>query len=133
MDENKKYKHGEESRLRRLRKERKLSGIKIAQLLGITPQYYYDIEKGERRLTTEIAADLADILKTTVDYLIGKTDVNNFEEVKKPDPHEESELAEIPIERLNQYKLVYKGHVLSEDEAKDIIDLLEAALKRWKV
>ncbi|WP_025852909.1 helix-turn-helix domain-containing protein [Paenibacillus ehimensis] len=129
----------EESRIRKLRKERKLSGIKVAQRMGITPQYYYDIEKGERRLTAELASSLADVLNTTVDYLIGKTEVNLYEVNKlkneeDPDPgkHEESELAEIPIERLNNYKLVYKGHTLSKEEADDIIELLEAALKRWK-
>ncbi|WP_028562273.1 helix-turn-helix domain-containing protein [Paenibacillus pinihumi] len=123
-------------RLKDLRKEHKLSGIALAKKLGITPQYYYDIEKGERRLTTEIAGKLAVILQTTVDYLIGVSDVNNFdlspENKNNPDSHEESELAEIPIERLNQFKLSYKGHTLSEDEANDVIELLEAALKRWK-
>ncbi|MFX3633749.1 MAG: helix-turn-helix domain-containing protein [Candidatus Pristimantibacillus sp.] len=125
-----------ENRLKLLRKGKKMSGIEIARKLTISAQYYYDIEKGERRLTTEIAAKLADILETTVDYLIGVTDVNQYEraesQTKSPDPHEESELAEIPIERLNQFKLSYKGHTLNKDEADDIIELLEAALKRWK-
>jgi len=125
-----------ESRIRKLRKEKKLSGIKVAQRLDITPQYYYDIEKGERRLTTEIAAKLADLLQTTVDYLIGATDINLYQASgnrnnKNSDPHEESELAEIPIEKLNNYKLVYKGHTLSKEEADDVIQLLEVALKRW--
>lgn len=124
----------EESRLKALRKEKKLSGIAIARLLSITPTYYYDIEKGERRLTTDIAGKLAPILHTTVDYLIGVTDVNHFgaDKPNNSDPHEESELSLIPIERLNQFKLSYKGHTLSKDEADDIIELLEAALKRWK-
>ncbi|MEK3770095.1 helix-turn-helix transcriptional regulator [Paenibacillus sp. FSL R5-0887] len=124
------------SRLKDLRKENKMSGIAVAKKLEITPQYYYDIEKGERRLTTEIAGKLAEILHTTVDYLIGVTDVNqyegNSENKNNSDSHEESELANIPIERLNQYQLTYKGHTLSKDEADDIIELLEAALKRWK-
>ncbi|TQS01398.1 helix-turn-helix domain-containing protein [Paenibacillus ottowii] len=126
---------GADSRLKRIRKEKKMSGIAVAKALGITPQYYYDIEKGERRLTTEIAGKLANLYQTTVDYLIGVTDVNQFEigkNANNPDSHEESELAEIPIERLNQYKLSYKGHDLSKEEADDIIELLEAALKRWK-
>lgn len=126
----------EENRLKSLRKKRKLSGIAIAKKLGISPQYYYDIEKNERRLTTEIAAKLADILQTTVDYLIGVTDVNNYDieqNTNNPDPHEESELSEIPIDKLNEFKLTYKGHTLSKDEAEDIIELLEAALKRWKI
>ena len=123
-------------RLKELRKKAKLSGVAVAKKLGISPQYYYDIEKGERRLTTEIAAQLTDVLHSTVDYLIGAADINTYgQEVeiqKNSDPHEESELANIPIERLNQFKLTYKGHELSEDEANDIIELLEAALKRWK-
>lgn len=128
MSENK-------NRLKELRKKRKLSGIAVAKKLDISPQYYYDIEKGERRLTTEIAGKLVPILKATVDYIIGVAEVNQYgeeEQNKNPDPHEESELANIPIERLNQYKLSYKGHDLSKEEADDIIELLEAALKRWK-
>ncbi|GIO39096.1 MULTISPECIES: helix-turn-helix domain-containing protein [Paenibacillus] len=123
------------NRLKELRKKRGLSGIAVAKQLEITPQYYYDIEKGERRLTTEIAAKLVPVLRATVDYIIGVADTNQYgeaSEIKNPDPHEESELADIPIERLNQYKLTYKGHALSKDEADDVIELLEAALKRWK-
>ncbi|MCC3379872.1 helix-turn-helix domain-containing protein [Paenibacillus farraposensis] len=126
---------GTDNRLKEIRKEKKMSGIAVAKALGITPQYYYDIEKGERRLTTEIAGKLANLYQTTVDYLIGVTDVNQYElgkNTKNPDLHEKSELSEIPIERLNQYKLSYKGHDLSKEEADDIIELLEAALKRWK-
>lgn len=125
------------NRLKELRKERKLSGIAVAKQLDITPQYYYDIEKGERRLTTEIAAKLVPILHATVDYIIGVAETNTYgeevpEQQKNSDLHAESELAEIPIERLNQYKLSYKGHDLTQEEADDIIELLEAALKRWK-
>lgn len=53
---------------------RKLSGITIARQLGITPQYYYDIEKGERNLSAELASKIADILNVSVDYLLRKTD-----------------------------------------------------------
>lgn len=53
---------------------RKISGITIANKLGITPQYYYDIERGERTLSAEFAAKIADILGVSVDYLLGRTD-----------------------------------------------------------
>lgn len=120
------------NRLKDLRIENKISGIALAKKLGISPQYYYGVEKGERRLTSDIAVKAAAVLNTTVDYLLGATDERPEERKKSPDPHEESELSEIPIERLNQFKLSYKGHSLSKDEADDIIELLEAALKRWK-
>ncbi|OAZ43426.1 transcriptional regulator [Paenibacillus polymyxa] len=108
----------------------------VASKIGISTQYLYDIEKGQRGLSGEIVSKLSEVLKATTDYLLMKTDVNlygvDLENAKNPDLHEESELSEIPIERLNQYKLSYKGHDLSKEEADDIIELLEAALKRWK-
>lgn len=137
----------EATRLREIRKsmkdERK-SGTYVASCVGITPQYYYDIEKGKRNLSTELAAKLSDLFEVSIDYLIGKTDANSFNynfvneskgvlyETKSSEPHKDSELSEIPIERLNEYKLIYKGHELSKEEANDLINLLETALKRWK-
>lgn len=63
-----------ESRIRGLRKLKGLSGITVAQRLGISAQYYYDIEKGRRNLSSEIAAKLAKIFGVTVDYLLGLSD-----------------------------------------------------------
>lgn len=124
------------NRIREIRRGLKQTGPEIARKLNISTQYLYDIEKSKRGLNSEIASKLSDIFKVTTDYLLAKTDVNNYhlqrENKNNPDPHEESELAEIPIERLNNYKLVYKGHTLSKEEADDVIELLEAALKRWK-
>lgn len=124
---------GSENRIREIRNEKGLSGPELASKLSISTQYLYDMERGKRSLNTEVLGKLSDIFRATTDYILGKTDINLYEENKKnPDPHEESELADIPIERLNQYKLTYKGHTLSKEEADDIINLLEAALKRWK-
>lgn len=130
---------GINNRLREIRlsqKGPKKSGANAAKFLGISPQYYYDIEKGERRLKAEIAIKMAEYFEVTVDYLFGAVDYNSFgtngNNEKSPDSHEESELSEIPIEKLNQFKLVYKGHKLTKEEADDLTDLLEAALKRWK-
>ncbi|KHF33417.1 helix-turn-helix protein [Paenibacillus sp. P1XP2] len=123
------------NRIREIRKELGLSGPEVATKLGISTQYLYDIERSKRGLSSEILSQLSEILKSTTDYLLKKTDVNLYGvELKNEnsDPHEESELAEIPIERLNQFKLSYKGHELSKEEADDVIELLEAALKRWK-
>jgi len=56
---------------------KKISGISIADKLGITPQYYYDIERGTRTLSAEHAVKIADILGVSVDYLLGLTDNND--------------------------------------------------------
>ncbi|WP_337034732.1 helix-turn-helix transcriptional regulator [Paenibacillus illinoisensis] len=124
------------NRIRARRKELKLAGPAVAAKIGISTQYLYDIEKGKRGLSGEILGNLSEVLKATTDYLLMKSDVNLYgvelEGNNKTDSHEESELSDIPIEKLNQYTLSYKGHTLSKEEADDVIELLEAALKRWK-
>lgn len=124
------------NRIREIRRGLKQTGPEIARKLSISTQYLYDIEKGRRGLNSEIASNISDIFKVTTDYLLAKTDVNNYhlqqENKKSSDPHEESELSEIPIEKLNTYKLTYKGHELSKEDGDAIAEILEAALKRWK-
>lgn len=56
---------------------KKISGITVAKKLGITPQYYYDIEKGDRNLSSEHASQIADFFDVSVDYLLRKTDIPN--------------------------------------------------------
>ncbi|MBH0328243.1 repressor [Brevibacillus brevis] len=122
-----------QNRIREIRKSLKLSGPEVAAKLGISTQYLYDIERNKRGLNAEIAGKLSDIFKVTTDYLLCKTDENLYEhKSKSSDSHEESELAEIPIEKLNSFKLSYKGTVLSKEESEDLIKLMEMTLKRWK-
>ncbi|MDR4997862.1 helix-turn-helix domain-containing protein [Brevibacillus parabrevis] len=122
-----------QNRIREVRKAQKLSGPEVAAKIGISTQYLYDIERGKRGLSAEIAGKLSDILRVTTDYLLRKTDENLYEHNRNtPDSHEESELAEIPIEKLNSFKLSYKGTVLSKEESEDLIKLMEMTLKRWK-
>ena len=67
----------EKSRIRTIRRQKDLSGTKVAEMLGISAQYYYDIEKGKRNLSAEMAARLAEIFGVTTDYLLGRTDKPN--------------------------------------------------------
>jgi transcriptional regulator with XRE-family HTH domain len=64
----------EKSRIRSIRRQKDMSGTKVAEMLGISAQYYYDIEKGKRNLSAEMAARLAEIFGVTTDYLLGRTD-----------------------------------------------------------
>lgn len=82
-----------------------LSGISVAKKLGITPQYYYDIEKGERTLSADMASRLADIFNTTTDYLLGKTDVK-----ESPSPH------------VHEKELFNKSLELSDEDIKDAFE-----------
>lgn len=129
-------------RIKNLRKKQGLTQDEIAEMLGIKRSNFSAYETGRTIPPSDKLDQLADILKATTDYLLGKTDVNLYdwipskEEQKTPAEEQEfvedSKLSEIPIEKLNEYKLVYKGYELSDEEAEDIIQLLETALKRWK-
>lgn len=59
------------NQIRKLRKEQGLTGTKIASLLNITPTYFYEIERGKKRLSAEMASKLAEIFGVTVDVLLG--------------------------------------------------------------
>jgi transcriptional regulator with XRE-family HTH domain len=114
-------------RIRDLRKEKGMSGEELATKLNISTPFLYDIEKERRTLSMQMAIQLSEIFGVTTDYLIGKSkDRNN------PIPNQESELTEIPIEKLNSYKLTYAGKELSAEEVQDMIKLLKIVLKHWK-
>lgn len=40
-------------RLKEARKRAGLTGVQVAEKLGITPSHYYDLEKGKKRLSDE--------------------------------------------------------------------------------
>ena len=66
--------------LRDLREEKDLHQKEIAAYLNVKPHTYSRYETGERTISLDTMGKLADFHKTSVDYLIGRTDV------KKPYP-----------------------------------------------
>lgn len=59
----------------RLKEERKKAGLtqeEVAKLLGITRPAYTQYETDKTQPSIETAGKIADILKTSVDYLIGR-------------------------------------------------------------
>lgn len=68
------------SRLRELRKERRLSRIQVQLLTGIDQSDYSKLETGRHNYTFEQCRRIAEALDTSIDYLAGLT------EEKKPHP-----------------------------------------------
>ena len=62
------------SRIKKLRKERGYTQIKIQHLTGIDQSDYSKIENGKRYFTFEQCRKLAIALDTSMDYLAGLTD-----------------------------------------------------------
>lgn len=67
-------------RIRNLREDLDMTQTEIATMLNISQRTYSRYENDERALPIEILSKLADFHETSVDYLIGRTDV------KKPYP-----------------------------------------------
>lgn len=62
------------SRLKKLRKERGFSQIKMQMLTGIDQSDYSKIETGKRGMSFEQCRRIALALDTSMDYLVGLTD-----------------------------------------------------------
>ena len=62
-------------RIRDLREDKDLTQKEIAEYLICDPSLYSKYERGERSLPLEYAQMLADFYNTSVDYLLGRTDI----------------------------------------------------------
>lgn len=67
-------------RIRNLREDSDLTQQQIADKLFINRRTYSSYENGIRGIPPEVLSDIADIFNTSVDYLMGRTNV------KKPYP-----------------------------------------------
>lgn len=63
-------------RIRDLREDRDLTQTQVAQMLGMSQTGYSKYETGENDLPSQVLIRLADFYQTSVDYLLGRTDVS---------------------------------------------------------
>ena len=61
-------------RIRSLREDADLSQREIAQVLGCSQQTYSNFELGKHEIPPDILSKIADLHKTSVDYLLDRTD-----------------------------------------------------------
>ena len=62
-------------RIRELREDQDLAQKTVAGEVNCDQSLYSKYERGERLLPLELADQLADYFETSVDYLLGRTDV----------------------------------------------------------
>jgi transcriptional regulator with XRE-family HTH domain len=62
-------------RLRDLREDRDLSQRELAEILHMSQTGYSKYETGENDIPTHVLIKLADFYHTSVDYLLGRTNV----------------------------------------------------------
>ena len=62
-------------RLRDLREDHDLTQTQVAKLLNMSQTGYSKYETGENDIPTQVLLQLADYYHTSVDYLLGRTNV----------------------------------------------------------
>lgn len=65
-----------ETRLKNLREDNDLTQTQIAQYLNISQVAYSYYEIGKRSIPLDIIIELANFYKTSVDYLLYRTDIS---------------------------------------------------------
>ena len=69
-------------RLKDLREDHDLFQKQIAQVLGISQQYYSEYEKGNGTIPISHLITLAKYYGTSIDYIVGLTDEKNVNKKK---------------------------------------------------
>lgn len=120
-----------QERMKQLRKEKNLTLDKLSDILNTTKATLSRYENGLRVPNIEFIRELANVFNVSVDYLLGKTDVRNQEELIKiestPDyPHKIT--ARDKKQYLEYIKTVneafFMNDEVSEEDKKAILETM---------
>ena len=104
-------------RLRQLRKARKLTQTRVAELLGVSPRVYTRWENGDATPLFGTVVKLADILDVSLDELAGRKETNGDAKIHNPELH----------------RLYKKVDQLSDEDQQALVIVLDSLVKRSKV
>lgn len=121
-------KAGSGNRIRELREVKGISGTKLAEMIGISPQYLYDLERGEKRLNEETIARLTEVLKVSADYLLGLSDQPQLSVWDRDAPPTDMELEEL----LKASNPNFFGAPLNDEDIEDILTYMRVKWEREK-
>ena len=99
-------------RLKKLRKEGKLTQKDIATFLNISQPAYQQFESGKKKMNLETMEKLADYFNVSTDYLLGKTDF--------PDPD-----LEVDIDNAINNSVAYDGKPITDNDREIIKNFLK--------
>lgn len=98
------------ARLKKLRLERNLNQIELAERLGCNRQKIADMERGKTSPNVEVLMKLSEIFKTSTDYLFGLSDVSTTDvDIKQVCDY--TGLSEEVVEALHRNATVEQIHL----------------------
>jgi transcriptional regulator with XRE-family HTH domain len=102
--------------IKELRTEKGVTQRELADYLGLTPKMVSFYEKGERFPPQDILNKLADYFSTTVDYILGRSDIREL-----PSNDELNELTEL-LETLHKRPEMKALFSISKNATKEDIE-----------
>lgn len=99
-------------RLKKLRKEGKLTQKDIATFLNISQPAYQQFESGKKKMNLETMEKLADFFNVSTDYLLGKTDIPDLD-------------LEVDIDNAIDNSVAYDGTPITDNDRMIIKDFLK--------
>lgn len=99
-------------RLKKLRKEGKLTQKDIATFLNISQPAYQQFESGKKKMNLETLEKLADYFNVSTDYLLGKTDFPDID-------------LEVDIDNAIDNSVAYDGTPITDNDREIIKDFLK--------
>ena len=106
-------------RIKKLRKEKKLSQRELAKKINLSPSTIAMYETGQRKPDTDKLKQIADFFNVSIDYLLGNTD-----EKKPVDEIIKNEEAVEIKELMERYQVMLERDELDESAKKSVIDFL---------
>jgi HTH-type transcriptional regulator xre len=99
-------------RLKKLRKEGKLTQKDIATFLNISQPAYQQFESGKKKMNLETMEKLADFFNVSTDYLLGKTDFPDLD-------------LEVDIDNAIDNSVAYDGTPITDNDREIIKNFLK--------
>lgn len=123
-------------RLRELRLSKGWNQAKLADELKLGKSTIAEYESGKKMPRPEKLKEIADMFNTSVDYLLGRTDIKEpVDELQKLLQEKVMDLEQIA--KLKRQTPTFRGRPISEEEAREwnkifdvFLDLLEAKMEK---
>lgn len=116
------------NRLKKLRLEKKLTQLQIAQKVNISEARYNLYENNKRQPDYELLKSLAEVLETTTDYLLGNDNTTKTISSVIPD-NELADKLSVLIENEHAKVLFDKLGELSDEELDQVADIVDIVTK----
>jgi transcriptional regulator with XRE-family HTH domain len=112
--------------LKELRESKGLNMREAARLIGMPYTTYVNYEKGAREPNSEMLVQLADFFETSIDYMLCKTDLNQYAPAQSVTP---AHVRGLPVLSGDELELVEKYRQLTEFNRGRVIQQIDTLLE----